>query len=148
MSYTSGFMKFGYSPTYNLLDYLESINEIGDPNPKFYATKEYYAMPDLRDIPMPGVNSFTFSVVYVDYNGMTAAQGLTVSNRQDNKILFGSELELEWQSIFVNTFVDINLYATASMTTTERALVTKKYSVFDEVNQVNYYVIEFHKRLN
>ena len=148
MSYTSGFMKFGYSPTYNLLDYLESINEIGDPNPKFYATKEYYAMPDLRDIPMPGVNSFTFSVVYIDYNGMTAAQGLTVSNRQDNKILFGSELELEWQSIFVNTFVDINLYATASMTTTERALVTKKYSLFDEVNQVNYYVIEFHKRLN
>ncbi len=148
MSYTSGFMKFGYSPTYNLLDYLESINEIGDPNPKFYATKEYYAMPDLRDIPMPGVNSFTFSVVYVDYNGMTAAQGLTVSNRQDNKILFGSELELEWQSIFINTFVDINLYATASMTTTERALVTKKYTLFDEVNQVNYYVIEFHKRLN
>ena len=147
MSYTSGFLKFGYSPTYNLLDYLESINELGDPNPKFYATKEYYAMPDLRDIPMPGLNSFTFSVAYVDYNGMTAAQGLTVSNRQDNKILFGQQLEFEWNSIFINTFIDINLYATSSVTTTERALVTKKYRALDE-NGEEYFVIELHKRLN
>lgn len=148
MQYTSGFLKFGYSPTYNLLDYLESINDLGDPNPKFYPSKEYYVMPDLRDVPMAGINSFTFSVAYVDYNGMTAAQGLTVSNRQDNKILFGRDLQYEWNSIFVNTFVDINLYATSSMTTTERALVTKKYVAFDAENGVDYYVIEFHKRLN
>ena len=147
MSYTGGFLKFGYTPTYNLLDYLESINELGDPNPKFYATKEYYAMPDLRDIPMPGVNSFTISTVYIDYNGMTAAQGLTVSNRQDNKILFSQDLKLEWESIFINTFVDINLYATSSVITTERALVTKKYEVIDDTIGT-YFVLEFHKRLN
>ena len=147
MSYTSGFLKFGYTPTYNLLDYLESINDIGDPNPKFYANKEYYAMPDLRDIPMPGIYSFTLSTVYIDYNGMTAAQGLTVSSRQDNKILFGGDLKLEWESIFINTFVDINLYATASTTTTDRALVTKKYKLTDVVAG-DYYVVEFHKQLN
>lgn len=149
MSYSTEFMKFGYSPTYNLLDYLESINEVGDPNPKFFATKEYLAMPDYRDLPMPGVGSFDLDTVYVDYNGMTAAQGITVSNRQDNRILFGANLEFEWTSIFLNTFVDINLYATASsVTTTTRALVTKKYALFDQVSQSNFYVIEFHKRLN
>ena len=149
MSYTSGFLKFGYTPTYNLLDYLESINQIDDPdpNPKFYATKEYYAMPDYRNIPMPGVSSFTLSTVYIDYNGMTAAQGLTVSNRQDNKILFAQNMKIEWESIFINTFVDINLYATSSITSTERALVTKKYELLDE-NSNPYYVVEFHKRLN
>ena len=120
---------------------------MGDPNPKFYATKEYYAMPDLRDIPMPGVNSFTISTVYIDYNGMTAAQGLTVSNRQDNKILFSQDLKLEWESIFINTFVVINLYATSSVITTERALVTKKYEVIDDTIGT-YFVLEFHKRLN
>lgn len=147
MSYTSGFLNFGYTPTYNLLDYLESINDIGDPNPKFYPTKEYLSMPDLRGIPMNGLGSFTYSNIYLDYNGMTAAQGLDVPHRQDNKLLFGKDLELEWQSIFINTFVDINLYATASVTTTERALVTKKYKVTDDIIG-EYYVIEFHKALN
>ena len=32
MSYTSGFLNFGYTPTYNLLSYLESLNDDGDIN--------------------------------------------------------------------------------------------------------------------
>jgi len=135
MIYMDGFLKFGYTPTYNLLDYLESINDIGDPNPVFYADKEYYAMPDYRAIPMPGVNSLGTDEVYIDYNF------------EGNKIIFGSNLEFEWNSIFINTFVDINLYDNATYSTpsssTERLLVMKKY-----INSSGNFVIEFNKKIN
>ena len=142
MSYTDGFLKFGYTPTYNILDYLESINDIGDPSPVFYGDKEYYAMPDYRGIPLQGVGGITDSIAYVDYNGVT------YSNTTGNKLLFGKDLKLEWESIFINTFVDINLYDSATYSTpsssTERLLVMKKYH--NDVDDV--YVIEFHKKLN
>lgn len=144
MSYTSGFLKFGYTPTYNLLDYLESINDKGDPSPTFYADKVYYAMPDYRGIPLQGVGDFQLDGAYIDYNGVT------YSGTTGNKILFGVDLFLEWTSIMVNTFVDVRLYdspvyATASPSSiSERLLVMKKY--FDTTN--NAYVIEFHKKLN
>ena len=142
MSYTDGFLKFGYTPTYNLLDYLESMNDIGDPSPAFYGDKEYYAMPDYRGIPLPGITTITDSDAYVDYNG------ITYSNTAGNKISFGVDLKLEWESVFINTFVDVNLYDSATYSTpsstTERLLVMKKY--FNEADNV--YVIEFHKKLN
>ena len=135
MVYTDGFLKFGYTPTYNLLDYLESINDIGDPNPVFYADKEYFAMPDYRSIPMPGVNSLGADEVYIDYNF------------EGNKITFGTDLEFEWNSIFINTFIDINLYDSTPYTTpsssTERLLVMKKY-----VDNSGNFVIEFNKKIN
>ena len=142
MSYTSGFLKFGYTPTYNLLDYLESINEIGDPSPTFYADKEYWSMPDYRGIPLQGIGNFTINNCYIDYNG------ITFSNSTGNKILFGEDLRLEWESIQLNTFVDIRLYDSTTYSTpsstSEKMLVMKKY--FDSTQ--NGYVIEFHKRLN
>ena len=144
MSYTPGFLKFGYTPTYNLLDYLESINDKGDPSPTFYGDKEYYAMPDYRGIPLQGVGNFAGNIAYIDYNG------ITYSNTTGNKIVFGEILKLEWDSIFINTFVDVQLYdnqtyGTASPSSiTERLLVLKKY--FDTT--LGGYVIEFHKKLN
>jgi hypothetical protein len=137
MKYTSGFLNFGYSPTYNLLSYLEGINGVGDLNPTFYATKEYLAMPEYRNIPL---GSLTASTAYIDYNGMTASYDL---NPQGNKILFGNDLYLEWNSIFINTFVDVNING-FSVYTTEKLLVMDKY--YDEAQEA--YVIEFHKRLN
>lgn len=134
MSYTDGFLKFGYEPRYNVLDYLESINDIGDPSPVFYGDKEYYAMPDYRGIPLGSISPTN---AYIDTNGVT------YSNTTGNKILFGTDLKLEWESIFINTFVDINIYGTATYST-ERLLVMKKY--FSESD--NAYVIEFHKKMN
>jgi hypothetical protein len=144
MSYTSGFLKFGYTPTYNLLDYLESINDKGDPNPTFYADKTYYSLPDYRGIPLQGVGNFQSGGAFIDYNG------ITFSGTTGNKILFGEDLKREWESILINTFVDVRLYdspiyATATpSSTTERLLVMKKYQ--DVAN--NGYTIEFHKKLN
>ena len=147
MSYTTGFLNFGYKPTYNLLDYLEGLNDIGDPNPKFYSDKEYYAMPDYRGIPLQGIGDFLTSNAYLDYNGITYS---TAVDQGGNKIMFGVDLVLEWESILINTFVDVRLYdssvysTSATYTETKRLLVMNKY--FDIDN--NGYVIEFQKNLN
>ena len=136
MVYTNNFLKFGYSPTYNLLDYLTSINDVNDVNPKFYATKEYLSMPQYEGLPLGSLTSN----VYIDYNGMTSSLDL---NSQGNKITFGPDLKLEWQSIFINTFVDVIIHGTSDYKT-ERLFVMDKY--YDSLNNV--YVVEFHKRLN
>ena len=138
MEYTSGFLNFGYSPTYNLLDYLQGLNDVGDPNPKFYATKEYLSMPVYEGLPLGGLTS---STVYIDYNGMTYSGGSM--SLAGNRITFGQNFKLEWESLFINTFVDVVIHGSTTYTT-ERLLILDKY--FDEVNTA--YVVEFHKRLN
>jgi hypothetical protein len=144
MSYTSGFMNFGYSPTYNLLDYFERLNDQFSITPLFYGDKDFLAMPEYIGIPLQGINSFTSSTAYIDYNGMT------YSNTTGNKIKFGSKLKLEWESLFINTFVDISLYSSSTYTyglsasNTERLLIMKKY--YDSVEDA--YIIEFHKKMN
>jgi hypothetical protein len=154
MSYTSGFLNFGYSPTYNILDYLESINDIGDPSPIFYADKEYYAMPDYRAIPLQGTGGFTSSNAYIDENGLTfSSVNPAAYLSTTNKIIFGQDLKIEWESLHLNTFVDINLYTSVTYSvpssTTEKLLITKKYVIenFQDLG-IDAYIVEFHKKLN
>lgn len=152
MSYTEGFLDFKYTPTYNILSYLEGINDVGYPNPKFTANKEYFAMPDYRAIPMSGngVGIATASVIFLSSNGITYSNYTSPIQKTSNLLKFGKELVLEWESIFINTFVDVSLwnytpYVTgAPSSTTERLLVLNKY--YDDLNEL--YVIEFHKNLN
>jgi hypothetical protein len=145
MSYTSGFLNFGYTPTYNLLDYLEKINDDASVNPLFSADKEFYAMPEYLAIPMPGNQNFETTQVYIDYNGLTYSQSFATPG---NQIIFGIDRKLEWESLFINTFVDITIHTSVNYGQvtylTERALITKKY--FDSRN--SWYVIELHKKLN
>jgi hypothetical protein len=145
MVYTNGFLNFGYSPTYNILDYLESINNPLNPNPVFTANKELYAMPEYRGIPLddndillPG--SLTPSMAHIDTLGLTYSNTFSTTG---NRITFGTDLKFEWDSIFINTFVDVNIYGSSTYSTT-RLLVMNKY--YDSVNSG--YVIEFHKKLN
>jgi len=136
MSYTGGFLKFGYTPTYNLLDYLEQLNDNTSPTPKFYANKEYLAMPDYRSVPASIASSTTTTEVYFDYNYVS------------NKIYFGSDLRLEWESIFINTFIDLTIYTSNDTYTTERLLVMKKEITTDTNFSNTPFVIEFHKKIN
>jgi hypothetical protein len=160
MSYTDGFLKFGYTPTYNILDYLEQISDKTVSNPKFYADKEYLAMPDYRGIPTTSPQDLLKSSTWIDYNGMSFSsnpgQSLT-----SNKILFGEDLRIEWESIFVNTFVDVTIYTKiGGVYTTERLLVMKKSTVIKtDANKDEWiklyggydgtivYIIEFHKNI-
>jgi hypothetical protein len=153
MSYTEGFLNFGYKPNYNLLSYLEGLNDYDEVNPRFTADKEYFSLPDYRAIPMPGTGDFGPDYAYIDYNGLTySSVDPPIPFSTSNKILFGSNLILEWQSIMVNTFVDVHLYENPNdkwpdsepTSKTEKVLVMKKY--YDAFN--DFYVIEFNKRLN
>ena len=137
MIYTSGFLNFGYSPTYNLMDYLTDLNNPNDVNPKFYATKEYLSMPVYKGIPL---GSLTFSTAYIDYNGMTYSGGNI--SLPTNKILLGTGLKLEYDTILLNTFVDVKVSGSLTYST-DKLLVMNKY--YDSIN--DNYVIEFHKRV-
>ena len=141
MIYTSGFLKFGYTATYNLLDYLENING-NNQNSVFYASKEYLALPVYKDIPLGSLGK---SNIYIDSNGIVQ------SNTTGNKILFGESLKLEWESLMINTFVDVSIYqpSAGGTFTTERLLIMNKYTIknIDDLG-INAYVIEFHKKIN
>jgi hypothetical protein len=132
MSYQDSFMKFGYTPTYNILDYLEYI----DSN-NFNSSKEYLAMPVYLGIPMGSVG-LSSNNAYIDYN------------YPDNKIKFGEDLKFEWESILLNTFVDVIIYNNNQQSyTNERLLVLDKYKVNNyEGLGFDAYFIEFHKSLN
>lgn len=95
MAYTSGFLNFGYTPTYNILNYLEAIDDIN--NPKFLTTKEYLAMLIFMKV-FPQIMEVDYfsDQVYIKYN-----------DNRTNQIYFGLDRELEWESIFLNTFVDV-----------------------------------------
>lgn len=112
MLYKDSFLNFGYSPTYNIKDYLMNINTELD--------KEYLAMPIYRNIPL---GALTTSTIYKD----------------TNKLLFGIDLKLEFDTIFINTFVDVII----NNVTTSKLLVMRKY--YDSITDS--YVIEFHKEI-
>ena len=140
MEYENSFLKFGYKPTYNLLDYLSSINDINDPNAAFLPDKTYYAMPDYRDIP---IGNLTPDNIFVELANPLASN---IYNEFDMRLNFGENLKLEWESIFINTFVDININGTASSDSTERLLVYNKYEKDDDNGKR--YVIEFIKKFD
>jgi subtilisin-like proprotein convertase family protein len=134
MKYTDGFLKFGYTPRYNLLDYLISIND--DPNkPYFYADKEYLSLPTYYNLPL---GPLVPDGVWMNSSGQNGVKS-TIKN--DNKIYFGENLKFEWTSILLNTFVDIEVYQNGSTFKSDKMLVLNKY--YDYIT--NSYVIEFHK---
>lgn len=127
MSYSDSFLDFGYSPTYNILDYLNNIDStVFDPN------KVMYSMPVYQSMPGNNANTFTSSNIYIDGGSRT------------NKLLFGTDFEFEWKTIWINTFVDVVLLTSTGTYTTERCLVMNKY--YDE--SLNGYIIEFDKGLS
>lgn len=150
MSYESSFLKFGYSPRYNIMDYLESINK-STLNPIFYANKEYLAMPIYKGIPTSGA-TFSESSIYIDAAGVTSS--MTYQNH-GNKIVMGPGLSLEWESIFINTFIDLEIHqplaggGSGMSYPVNRLLVMDKYIVDNYLDSgVTGYVIEFHKRID
>jgi hypothetical protein len=151
MRYTDGFLKFGYKPTYNILDYLESINKNNN-NPLFYAEKEYLVMPIYKGIP---IGSLTASNIYIDSNGIRQygySNGVYgyQSVSTTNKLIFGSDLLLEWESILVNTFVDVVINQPGvGNQSTDRLLVMGKNKITNiDGLGIDVYEIEFHKNMN
>lgn len=127
MVYSTAFAKFGYSPTYNLLNYLGNIND-----QVFTSDKVFTAMPQYKNIPLNGMNSSNEDNVFIDFGRI-----------KTNYLSFGENLYFEWESIWVNTFVDLDLvFANETKVSTSKMLITKKYKLDDR------YIIEFDKTIN
>jgi hypothetical protein len=125
MVYSDTFLKFGYSPTYNILDYLGNIDS------NFNSSRVMYSMPIYQNMPGNNGNTFTPSNIYIDGNVKT------------NKLLFGTDFEFEWTTIWINTFVDVTLVTNSGTYLTERCLVVNKY--YD--SSLGGYIVEFDKGL-
>lgn len=137
MKYPDTFMKFGYTPMYNLLDYLSGINPINS-KPIFHPEKEYLSLPVYNDIILYSLDSIlniNDSDNYIYIKGSI----------KTNKLYFGFNLKFEWESIFLNTFVDINIYQPDGdiNSLSRKLLVLKKY--YDTEKRL--YVIEFHNHI-
>lgn len=146
MSYQDSFLNFGYSPTYNILDYLERLN-VDVSNPTFYYDKEYYSMPVYVGIPFQ--SSFTASSYYIDATGNLDSKYSKNGGDPFNTIALGPALSLEWQSLMLNTFVDVQIVQPGITYSTERMLVMNKYTVSNYRNSgITAYIVEFNKRLD
>src|SRR5574344_335600 len=143
MLYKESFMKFGYSPKYNILDYLKSISDV------FTDDKEFLVMPKYKNIPLSKSAKNNKTTISYDYDGMIVngyndSDVLTNDNIVCSNILyFGSELKKEWESIFINTFIDIIITDGSIYTSNDMLVVDKYYNADDDI-----YVIEFNKALN
>lgn len=125
LTYDDTFLKFGYSPQYNILDYLNNI-DVG-----FTASKVFNSMPEYVNMPGNSVG-VTYSSIYLNTTSKT------------NQFSFGSDLKFEWQTIWPHTFVDILITTNAGTYSSEKMLVTDKYYNSD----LDTYVITFDKPIN
>lgn len=147
LKYADSFLNFGYSPTYNLVDYLQRIDNTILPTHKFTILPEFLALPGL------GNGSFTNSNIFVDLTvGSVSGAGITNSYYRSgtNQIMFGSDLKFYWTALLLHTFVDLDLFGEdignpgpVLSYQTQRLLITKKYYRSD----VGGYVMEFNKKI-
>jgi hypothetical protein len=133
LKYSESYKTFGFSPTYNIYDYLSSVNNnlFG---PSASIPKAFYTMPIYKGIPMNANSNFTPDNIYID----------TGASTNTNKLLMGTNLKFQWETFWINTFVDVNLYSGGISYSTTQLLITDKY--FN--NAENGYVLEFNKQIN
>lgn len=138
LAYDSNFLKFGYKPNYNILDYLTYLSE--GTGIEFNEDKELLSLPIYENIPITDGFSDLTDSCYIDYNKGNSDIG------GPNKIAFGSELYLEWKSIQINTFVDVELLGEDNnINKSNKLIVLDKYEKY--VNDKPVYIIEFHKEM-
>lgn len=134
MSYSTKYNDFGYLPNYSLLTYLSGINnEIG--SSVFGSSKIFYTMPQYVGLLGNNAGNFTYSNIYYDSNSGTTWLR--------NTLAFGTGLKYEWDTIWVNTFVDLTLHTPSGAYTKTQLLVTDKY--YDST--IGGYIIEFDKKI-
>ena len=139
MTYKESFLNFGYSPTYNLLDYLGKID-----SGVFTPTKKFSILPEYTSLPGNNGGSLTANNIYISTNTGVQSNGTYswyVSGT--NQIIFGSNYKFYWESLLLYTFVDIKFTSTTNTITLSRLLINKKYYDSD----LDSYVMEFHKKL-
>lgn len=133
IKYPIVFNQFGYTPNYNLLNYLSNINS------SFTASKKFYSMPEYSNLPCNGGGNFTDNNIYYDDN--------LSSTFLKNKLVFGNNLKFEYDTFWLNTFVDISATTVdisfITNTYNKTLLITKKYYDSD----LGGWAIEFNDKI-
>ena len=127
--YSDSYNSFGYVPNYNLLNYLNNINNV------FTASKVFHTMPQYVGLPGNNAGGFTYSNIYYDSNSGTSWPR--------NQIMFGSGLKYEWDTLWVNTFVDLTITTTLGTYVRNQMLIINKY--YD--TNLDGYIITFNDRI-
>jgi hypothetical protein len=138
MLYVSSFLNFGYSPTYNIMDYLSMIDGT------FIGTKKISILPEYINLPGNNGNSFTHSNIYIDPTVGIVGNTSSYYRNGTNQLIFGADYRFHWESLLLNTFVDINAYGSNNTYNLNRLLITNKYYN----SSIDGYVIEFHKKID
>ena len=146
--YQNGFLNFGYTPTYNLLSYLNYIDPF-----RYIPTKEFLALPKYDDIPgpdsgIPDTNITNDNILYVNFISGTYSGQL-----ESNKLYFGVNLKNIWDSFLLWTFVDViikqgDTYPPVNGGTvfnTQRLIIIDKF-YDDKTFTEPYYVLVFHDK--
>ena len=138
MDYSDSFLDFGYSPTYNIQDYLEKLDSnYFNQNSVFSILPKYYGLPGNNG------GSFTSSNVWIDlFEGQQVAT-YSYYRYGTNKVLFGSDFKFHWESLLLHTFIDLEMEINGSFISNQRMLVTSKY--YD--SSLDAYIMEFHKKI-
>lgn len=131
--YRETFFDFGYTPTYNIQDFLTRIDPLS-----FTSSKSFTSMPSYQNIPALDVDL---------ESGWTSSSNIILCDdtRLSNRLVFGKNLEFEWRSIWINTFVDVTIKTSNfGNFITEKCLVEEK-RWWPEKNS---WVIYFNKPIN
>jgi hypothetical protein len=113
--YPNKYNQFGYTPYYSLLNYLSTIDSI------FTPSKKFYTMPEYSNMPGNAAGTFTPNNIYYDSN--------SGSTYLRNKIIFGKNLKYEYDTLWLNTFVDITINGTYTKTL---LIIKKTYDVLTD----------------
>jgi hypothetical protein len=137
MVYKDSFLNFGYSPTYNILDYLEKV----EPS-RFLPSHRFSVMPEFFSL--PSSNIFGSSVIYSDFTVGQITGTSSYYRFGTNQIIFGENLKFYWDALFLSTFINLKVIsALHGEYTTTKLLITKKYYN----SNLNGYVMEFNKKI-
>ena len=146
--YQNTFLNFGYTPTYNLLSYLNYID-----NSKFTPDKEFLSLPSYTNVPgpdsgIPYTNVINDNLVYFDF-----VMGTYSGKLETNKLFFGLNLKPLWDSFLKWTFIDLSLKEGNSWPANNDAVthITKRLIIIDKYYDTTtynepYYVIVFHDK--
>jgi len=117
MQYESTFLDFGYTPIYNLYSYLNRIDPIA-----FTGSKTFSAMG-------------TFSVTGTNVAGQVGwtrdraffSNAQVGQGTESNLLKFGENLKFQWDSLLLNTFVDLTAKGQSQDFTSNQLLIVDKF---------------------
>jgi hypothetical protein len=141
MVYKETFLDFGFSPTYNLSDYLNKIN------PSVFTPTKRFGVLATFSVTGRGTTNWTKDKVYFSTAPLS-------TQTQSNLLWFGESLRNSWESLLEYTFLDIVAVGNTSTFNLTQYLITDKYeqrvSFSDGVGGFisgTAYILQFNKQL-